>query len=128
MGDSKLSYYVIIDLELYPGDSIPLLKRPVIACNMRYEKIRQAFADMFGLVYQPLDFNERGHVSPSSVKYRKPEEDRFKDGGIRPNYYNRPPISYDTNNNYDRNGSYGYDTRRNRPYYGGSEKNKTRRI
>lgn len=117
MGDSKLSYYVIVDLELYPGESIPLIKQPVIACNMRYEKIRQAFADMFGLVYQPLDFYERGHVAPSSVKYKKTDEDRDKDS--RPNYYNGPY------NNYDRNRSYGYDTRRNIPYYGG---NKTRRI
>jgi len=129
IGDSKLSYYVIVDLELYPGESIPLLKQPVIACNMRYEKIRQAFADMFGLVYQPLDFYERGHVAPSSIKYRKSDEDRDKERNIRPNYYDRPPISYDyRNNTYDRNRNYGYNTRRNSPYYGGSEKNKTRRI
>jgi len=121
MGDSKLSYYVIVDLELYPGESIPLLKQPVIACNMRYEKIRQSFADMFGLVYQPLDFYERGHIAPSSVKYRKSDEDINKGRNVTPNYYNRPQINYDRN----RNGSYGYDTRRNRPYYGG---NKTRKI
>jgi len=125
-GDSKLSYYVIVDLELYPGESIPLLKQPVIACNLRYEKIRQSFADMFGLVYQPLDFYERGHIAPSSVKYKKTDEDKKRDGdryrnGI-PNYNNG------LYNGYDRNLSYGYDTRRNRPYYGGSEKNKTRRI
>jgi hypothetical protein len=74
MGDSKLSYYVIVDLELYPGDSIPLLKRPVIACNMRYEKIRQAFADMFGLVYQPKelrvseDLNKKYIVAKNKTK------------------------------------------------------------
>jgi hypothetical protein len=125
MGDSKLSYYVIVDLELYPGDSIPLLKQPVIACNLRYEKIRQSFADMFGLVYQPLDFYERGHVAPSSVKYRKTDEEkkRYMDKyrNIRPNYYSGPPSSYDRNRNY------GYDTRRHSPYYGGSKK-KTRRL
>ena len=126
IGDSKLSYYVIVDLELYPGKSIPLLKQPVIACNLRYEKIRQSFADMFGLVYQPLDFYERGHIAPSSVKYRKSDEDKKRDEdryrNVRPNYYNG------VYNGYDRNRSYGYDTRRNRPYYGGGEKNKTRRI
>lgn len=126
IGDSKLSYYVIVDLELYPGKSIPLLKQPVIACNLRYEKIRQSFADMFGLVYQPLDFYERGHVAPSSIKYRKSDEDKKRDEdryrNVRPNYYNG------VYNGYDRNRNYGYDTRRNRPYYGGGEKNKTRRI
>ena len=125
-GDSKLSYYIIVDLELYPGESIPLIKQPVIACNLRYEKIRQAFADMFGLIYQPLDFYQRGHIAPSSVKYRKTDEENEKEKNkyrnIGPNYYDRIPSSYDRNRNSV------YDTRRNRPYYGGSEKNKTRRI
>ena len=92
--DSKLSYYVIIDLELYPGESIPLIKQPVIACNLRYEKIRQAFADMFGLAYHPLEFYKSGHVAPSSVKYRKEGESR--EGEYRPrfnnNYGYRPPV------------------------------------
>jgi len=102
--DSKLSYYVVVDLELYPGESIPLLKQPVIACNLRYEKIRQAFADMFGLVYQPLDFYQRGHVAPSSVKYIKPDDKGESREQGR------------------------YDTRRYRPQYGGIKKNKTRRL
>ena len=107
--DSKLSYYVVVDLELYPGESIPLLKQPVIACNLRYEKIRQAFADMFGLVYQPLDFYQRGHVAPSSVKYIKSDDENGPQEQSR------------------------YDTRRYRPYYGGMKyggmkKNKTRRV
>ena len=77
--DSKLSYYIIIDLELYPGKSIPLLKQPVIACHLRYEKIRHAFADMFGLYYNPIDFYQQGHVAPSSVKYKKDEESKERD-------------------------------------------------
>jgi len=112
MDDSKLSYYVIVDLELYPGESIPLIKQPVIACNLRYEKIRQAFADMFGLAYHPLEFYKRDHVAPSSVKYRKEGESR--DGEYRPiintNYGYRPPI----------------DTRRFHVSYGGGKK--TRRL
>lgn len=67
---SKLSYFIIVDLELYPGDSIPLIKQPVIACHIRYEKIRQAFAEMFGLLYRPLEFNQSGHVSLSSTEYQ----------------------------------------------------------
>ena len=77
--DSKLSYYIIIDLELYPGESIPLLKQPVIACHLRYEKIRQAFADMFGLYYNPIDFYQQGHVAPSSIKYKKDEDSKGRD-------------------------------------------------
>lgn len=93
--DSKLSYYVIIDLELYPGESIPLLKQPVIACSVKYEKIRQAFADMFGLAYHPREFYQRGHVAPSSVKYRKEGESREDENRNRfnNNYGYRPPIN-----------------------------------
>jgi len=112
-GDSKLSYYVIVDLELYPGESIPLLKQPVIACHLRYEKIRQAYADMFGLVYHPIDFYQKGHISPSSVKYRKPEGEKEKEYRVvrnDPVLYNRP----------------NYNTRRfNVSQYGGKQ---TRRL
>lgn len=110
--DSKLSYYIIIDLELYPGESIPLIKQPVIACNLRYEKIRQAFADMFGFAYHPLEFYKRDHVAPSSVKYRKEGESRDYENIPRfnNNYGYRPPV----------------DTRRFHVSYGGGKK--TRRI
>jgi hypothetical protein len=110
IGDSKLSYYIIIDLELYPGESIPLIKQPVIACNLRYEKIRQAFADMFGFAYHPLDFYKRDHVAPSSVKYRKDGESREYENFSRFNNNYRRPI----------------DTRRFHVSYGGGKK--TRRL
>lgn len=110
IGDSKLSYYVIIDLELYPGESIPLIKQPVIACNLRYEKIRQAFADMFGFAYHPLEFYKRDHMAPSSVKYRKDGESREYENASRFNNNYRRPI----------------DTRRFHVSYAGGKK--TRRI
>jgi len=116
MDDSKLSYYVIVDLELYPGESIPLIKQPVIACNLRYEKIRQSFADMFGLAYHPLEFYKRDHVAPSSVKYRK-------EGESREDEYRRMP-------RFNSNNTYGYrppiDTRRFHVSYAGGKK--TRRL
>jgi hypothetical protein len=109
--DSKLSYYIIIDLELYPGDSIPLIKQPVIACHLRYEKIRQAFADMFGLLYQPTDFYKTGDVAPSTVKYRKEDESRENKSKVR--YY---PLQQPN-----------YNTRRfNVSYYGGKKTRKNK--
>jgi hypothetical protein len=112
MDDSKLSYYIIVDLELYPGESIPLIKQPVIACNLRYEKIRQSFADMFGLAYHPLEFYKRDHVAPSSVKYRKEGESREDE--YRPRFNNI--------NTYGR----PVDTRRFHVSYAGGKK--TRRL
>ena len=53
--DSNLTYYIVIDLELYPGNSIPLGTKATLSCQIRYEKIRQSYADLFGLVYQPKE-------------------------------------------------------------------------
>jgi len=57
---SSLTYYIVIDLEVYPGDNIPLQTKASMACQIRYEKMRQSYADLFGLVYQPkeLSLNE----------------------------------------------------------------------
>jgi hypothetical protein len=82
---SKLSYYVVIDLELYPGESIPLSKRPIVACQTQYEKIRHAYADTFGLLYQPLETNfkptsKQEEEESNEKKSLKDElEDKIKD-------------------------------------------------
>jgi hypothetical protein len=69
--DSRLSYYVIIDLDLYPGkDGIPLAQKAVLACQNRYEKIRQAWAKLFGLVYRPNELYVTGFTAPSALKKR----------------------------------------------------------
>lgn len=54
--DSDLTYYIVIDLELYPGNSIPLEQKAALACQSRYEKIRQSYADMYGYIYQPNEY------------------------------------------------------------------------
>jgi hypothetical protein len=72
--ESKLSYYVIIDLELYPGkDGIPISQRAVLSCQVRYEKMRQAYANLFGIQYRPNEF------IPSTTKpYKKPDDNDKK--------------------------------------------------
>jgi len=126
---SNLSYYVVVDLELYPGESIPLIKQPVIACHIRYEKIRQAFAEMFGLLYRPLEFNQSGHVSLSSTEYelkkRNEEAEKYKEDKSYPDYNSR----YDDRHGDRYSDTYNDRYTRNyrRPYYGGN-KNATRRI
>jgi len=75
--DSRLSYYVIIDLDLYPGkDGIPLTQKAVLACQNRYEKIRQAWAKLFGLVYRPNELYVTGFTAPSALKNRENERGR----------------------------------------------------
>jgi hypothetical protein len=53
---SELTYYIVIDLELYPGDRIPPLQMAALGCESRYEKIRKSYADVFGYVYRPNEY------------------------------------------------------------------------
>lgn len=85
--DSRLSYYVIIDLDLYPGkDGIPLAQKAVLACQNRYEKIRQAWAKLFGLVYRPNELYVTGFTAPSALKKRGDEKGYRRSERGRDNY------------------------------------------
>jgi hypothetical protein len=85
--DSRLSYYVIIDLDLYPGkDGIPLAQKAVLACQNRYEKIRQAWAKLFGLVYRPNELYVTGFTAPSALKKRGDQGDYRRSERGRDNY------------------------------------------
>jgi hypothetical protein len=68
--DPNLSYYIVIDLELYPGDSIPLATKASLACQIRYEKIRQSYADLFGLVYQPKELSLDEDANKKYIVYK----------------------------------------------------------
>ena len=78
--ESKLNFNVVIDLELYPGTSIPLNKRAVLGCQLQYEKIRRAYADMFGIMYQPAEFytnqddKQRKQDKNNTHKYRHKQQ------------------------------------------------------
>jgi hypothetical protein len=50
---TKLTYYVTIDLDLYPGTTANSLQKSSVLCNSRFEEIRHAYADMFGFIYRP---------------------------------------------------------------------------
>jgi len=75
--ESRLSYYVIIDLDLYPGkDGIPLSQKLVLNCQNRYEKIKQAWAKLFGLVYRPTEIFIPGYKPPPSTAINKSRQNR----------------------------------------------------
>jgi hypothetical protein len=117
--NSKLSYYIIIDLELYPGKSVPPGKQAVIACHLKYEKIRQSYADMFGLLYQPTEYVNQ------DVQNNEHEEKSKYSRNNRNNRNNRNGYSRNERNNYgyERN-NYGYE-RNNYGYEKGeNEKNR----
>jgi rRNA processing protein Gar1 len=53
--DSKLGYYIVVDLELYPGDSISTTEGIVLSCNSRYQKIWSSLAEMVGQPFQTAE-------------------------------------------------------------------------
>jgi len=70
--ESNLSYYVIVDLELYPGkDAIPFATKVVLGCQHRYEMIRKSWANLFGTIYLPSELYLPNYVPPSNVTIKK---------------------------------------------------------
>jgi hypothetical protein len=51
--DSKLSYYVAVDLVMVPGTSISLAQKAKLKCQMKSDNIRKSLSDIFGTIYVP---------------------------------------------------------------------------
>jgi hypothetical protein len=78
--DSKLSYFVIVDMELYPGDKgIPTSQKAVLSCQSRYEKIKQAFSQVFGVQYKQSEFNSALSTQTYDSNEKDKKEKRKKD-------------------------------------------------
>ena len=63
---NKWTYYVKIDLNLYPGESIPLEDYSSLVCQFRYEKIREIWAELFGTQYAPGIFTKPSDSKPKN--------------------------------------------------------------
>lgn len=61
----NLSYYVVVDLELFPGDTISSIDKRNLACQIRFDNIRKSYADLLGYQYQPSLLNT--NVMPSRI-------------------------------------------------------------
>ena len=48
---TKIAYSIIIDMELYPGTSIPETELKTLKCNSRWNAVRKAWADFTGKPY-----------------------------------------------------------------------------
>jgi hypothetical protein len=55
---SKLSFYITIELELFPGTSINMLQKSIVKCQSTFERIREAWADIFGFEYRPAPMSQ----------------------------------------------------------------------
>jgi hypothetical protein len=50
---SKLAYYVSIELELFPGTSANALQKTQVHCQSNFERIRESWSDLWGYQYRP---------------------------------------------------------------------------
>ena len=116
-GMSTLSYYIIVDLSLVEKgdfDKIPRSVQLKMQCNETKEKIRHAYADFFGLIYQPSQRN-------ADAVYKAPQKQQPQYNGYNKQYngynkqyngYNRGQQQEPQYNGYN-NANY---TRNSRPY------------
>jgi hypothetical protein len=50
---SKFSFYITVELELFPGTSANIYQKSVVKCQSTFERIREAYADLIGFQYRP---------------------------------------------------------------------------
>lgn len=55
---SKLSFYITIELELFPGTTANAFQKSVVKCQSTFERIREAWSDIFGYQYRPSPMSE----------------------------------------------------------------------
>jgi len=55
---SKLSFYITVELELFPGKSVNALQKSIVRCQSTFERIREAYAEIFGFQYRPAAMTE----------------------------------------------------------------------
>ena len=53
-----MSFYITIELELFPGTSPNMFQKSVIRCQSTFERIREAYADLFGYQYRPAAMSD----------------------------------------------------------------------
>ena len=80
---SKLSFYVNIELELFPGESVNLLQKSSLLCSSRFERIREAFAKILGIQYVPSAIEEayayQSYDYTQETKDKEKEKEKEKD-------------------------------------------------
>ena len=65
---SKLSFYITVELELFPGTSANMYQKSVVKCQSAFERIRESYAELFGFQYRPAPMNEVNNTVKSDDK------------------------------------------------------------
>jgi hypothetical protein len=68
---SKLAFYITMELELFPGINPNALERSMVRCLGTYDKIKEAYADIFGLQYRPSVMTNAYEYVANTTKTQK---------------------------------------------------------
>jgi hypothetical protein len=74
---SKLSYYITIELELFPGTDMDTIQKYSVKCQSKFEKIREAWAKLFGYQYRPSQMdNAYAYQTNYALKTEREEKEK----------------------------------------------------
>jgi hypothetical protein len=80
---SKLAFYISIELELFPGKTVNALQKSMVKCNSTFDKIREAYAEIFGYQYRPKPHAYKpNNVEPEQNKIEPNKSEIKKVGGF----------------------------------------------
>lgn len=99
---SKLSFYITVDLELFPGTSANMLQKSAVKCQSSFEKIREAYADIFGFQYRPAPMSESYNYTVKSSNENKDNENKGNENKDKNNNKTNKNIKYNKYNNKTR--------------------------
>ena len=69
--ESKLAFYVNVELTLFPGTSVNPLQKASALCSARFEDIRKAFTEILGLEYRPRPLTDNSYYNKELEKQTK---------------------------------------------------------
>jgi hypothetical protein len=81
--ESKLAFYVNVELTLFPGTSVNPLQKASALCSARFEDIRKAFTEIVGLEYRPRPLTDNSNYNKDKEKKEEKNNNRdnYKKGG-----------------------------------------------
>ena len=108
----NLSYYIVVDLELFPGDKISFIDKRNLSCQIRFDNIRKSYANLLGYSYQPSLLNTS--VIPTKINNRTVKSNPTNNNNTK-KISNNNNVKKNTNNTEkNRNNSTNNSTRKYR--------------
>ena len=77
--ESKLAFYVNVELTLFPGASANPLQKASALCSARFEDIRKAMLEILNLEYRPRQLNDSSIYQNEKEGEKNGEKDGEKD-------------------------------------------------